>query len=102
MSDDIAREALDLAKDVERRVDSHEDICAIRYAQLEASIAAVRTEVSSSVGDIKKVLGWVGGLAVVTMLAMLGFFLKAQYDSYQKMEDTLRALQTQGGYEQSK
>lgn len=98
----VAREALDLAKDVERRVDSHEDICALRYSQLEASIAAVKSEVSSSVGDIKKLLGWVGSLAVITMLAALGFFLKAQHDSMQRMEDTLRAYQTQGVYEQSK
>ena len=97
-----ARVALDLAKDVERRVDSHEDICALRYQQLHNEIAAVRTEVSTSVGDIKKVLGWVGSLAVLTMLAALGFFLKAQHDSMQKMEDTLRAYQTQGVYEPSK
>ena len=97
-----AREALDLAKDVDRRIDSHEDICALRYQQLHNEIAAVRKEVSSSVGDIKKVLGWVGSLAVLTMLAALGFFLKAQHDSVQRMQETLRAYQTQGVYEQPK
>lgn len=105
MSDEAsatAREALDLAKDVDRRIVSHEDICALRYQQLHNEIAAVRTEVSSSVGDIKKVLGWVGSLAVVTMLAALGFFLKAQHDSMQRMEDTLRAYQTKSGYERIK
>ncbi len=36
---DLAREALDLTKDVERRVDAHEDICALRYKQLELDLA---------------------------------------------------------------
>lgn len=95
-----ARQALDLARDVEHRIDSHEDICAFRYAQLDSSIKAVRDEVSASVGDIKKVIGWAGSLAFVIIIGALGFFLKAQFDSYQKMEDTIEALQTQRHDEQ--
>ena len=99
----VARQALDLAKDVERRVDSHEDICALRYAQLEASVSAVKTEVASSVGDIKKILGWAGAAGFTILIGLLGFFLKAQYDSNQKLADRIESLQQQQSvYEQSK
>jgi hypothetical protein len=99
----VAREALDLAKDVERRVESHEDICAIRYASLEASIQAVEKKLDSSVGDIKTVLGWVGGTGFLVLVAALGFFLKAQFESNRILEEQMKALQQQqSAYEQPK
>lgn len=106
MSEDVlvvAREALDLAKDVDRRVNSHEDICALRYEQLHASIAAVKKDVGDSVGDIKKVLGWAGATLVVVMMSVLGFFLKAQFDANAEMQRQLNSLQQQPSeYEQPK
>lgn len=99
----VAREALDLAKDVDRRVMSHEDICAIRYKALEIGLESLRTEVTGSVNDIKKVLGWAGGLLVVTMIGVLGFFLKAQFDLTSEMQRQMISLQQQpSGYEQPK
>ena len=106
MSEDVmnvARDALDLAKDVERRVDSHEDICAIRYKALENGLSQLRIDMNSNVGDIKKVLGWASGLIVITMIGGLGFFLKAQFDNAGELQRQLQSLQQrQSVYERSK
>ncbi len=100
MTQHVAREALDLAKDVDRRMDGHEDICAIRYRSLENSIAHVKNELSASVGDIKKVLAWAGGTAFIGLIGALSFFLKVQFDANADMQRSLQNLQQhQGAYE---
>lgn len=89
---DVARKALDLAKDVERRVDGHEDICALRYKQLEGSIA-----------DVKNVIAWVGGTVVLAMIGALAFFLKANFDMTSELQRQLTSMQQQQSvYEQRK
>lgn len=85
----IAREALDLAKDVDHRVNAHEDICALRYNQLELSIKATKDEV----GDVKKILAWAGTTGFAIVLALLGFLMKAQFDANTEMQRTIQNLQ---------
>lgn len=104
----VAREALDLAKDVDHRVNAHEDICALRYKRLEENITAVRSEVAtttatlkSDIGDIKKILAWAGTTGFAVILAVLGVLVKAQFDSNTEMQRTIQDLQRhQSVYEQ--
>lgn len=101
MSEDVmqvAREALDLARDVDRRVNGHEDICAIRYRQLEHNI----TEVKSDIGDVKKILAWAGTTGFGIIMAALAFFIKVQFDANSEMQKTIQELQTQSMYERTK
>lgn len=98
----VAREALDLAKDVDHRVNAHEDICALRYARLEENITATRTEVAtttsalkSDIGDIKKILAWAGTTSLAVILAVLGFLLKLQVDANTDMQKAVQNLQQQ-------
>jgi len=81
---DIARKALELARDVERRVDGHEDICAIRYRQLEGSI-----------GDVKKIITWAGTTGFGIIMAALAFFINGQFDANKEMQKTIQNLQQQ-------
>jgi len=87
----VAREALDLARKVELRVDGHEDICALRYARLEENITASRAEI----GDIKKILAWAGTTSLGIILAVLGILMKAQFDANTEMQKTIQNLQQQ-------
>lgn len=96
---EVAREALDLAKDVDRRVNAHEDICAIRYRQLEGGIGAVKSEI----GDVKKIIAWAGTTGFGIIIAALAFFIKAQLDANYEMQRTVQNLQqSQTVYEQPK
>lgn len=93
MSEDsmeVARRALDLARDVERRVEGHEDICAYRYKQLE-----------SSIGDVKKTITWAGTTGFGIIMAALAFFIKGQFDANAEMQKTIQQLQNKSAYERS-
>jgi len=87
----VAREALDLARKVEMRVDGHEDICAERYKRLEENISNVKSET----GDIKKILAWAGTTGFAVILAVLGFLLKLQVDANTDMQKAVQNLQQQ-------
>ncbi len=87
----VAREALDLAKDVDHRVNAHEDICALRYKRLEENITAVK----SDVGDVKKIIAWAGTTGFAIILGVLGFLMKAQFDANTEMQRTIQNLQQQ-------
>jgi hypothetical protein len=89
---EVAREALDLAKDAKHRIDSHEDICALRYKQLEDGISGVRT-----------IITWAGTTGFAVILTILGFLMKNQFDANSELQKTVQNLQQhQGVYEQPK
>ena len=85
----IAREALDLARNVEMRVNGHEDICAVRYGSLDTKIS----NVSNDVGDVKRILAWAGTTGFAVILSVLGFLMKAQFDANAEMQRTIMNLQ---------
>lgn len=87
----VAREALDLAKDVDHRVNAHEDICALRYKRLEENI----TDVKSDVADVKKLLATAGTIGFGIILSVLGFLLKLQVDANNDMQKAVQNLQQQ-------
>lgn len=114
----IARDALDLAKDVDHRVSSHEDICALRYARLEENMTAARAEMALNMNslkndmsaqqqifkeenkDIKRILAWAGTTAFGVILAALGFLMVEQFNANAEMQRTLHELQMKSdGYE---
>lgn len=81
---DVARKAWELARDVERRVDGHEDICAIRYRQLEGSVA-----------DVRKIITWAGTAAFTLIMGALIYFIQGQFDANKEMQKTIQNLQQQ-------
>lgn len=81
---DVARKAWELARDVERRVDGHEDICAIRYRQLEGSVA-----------DVRKIITWAGTGAFTLIMSALIYFIQGQFDANKEMQKTIQNLQQQ-------
>lgn len=83
---DVARKALELARDVERRVDGHEDICAIRYRQLEGSVA-----------DVRKIITWAGTTGFALIMGALIYFINGQFDANKEMQRTIQNLQQQQG-----
>lgn len=92
----IAREALDLARDVDHRVNNHEDICALRYKRLEENITSVKSEV----GDVKTILAWAGTTGFGIIMAALAFFIKVQFDANAEMQKTVQELQQTRPYEE--
>lgn len=58
----VAYDALNLAKQAVRDIESHEDICAERYAGIHDKIR-----------EIKSLIGWAGGSAFGIIIAVLGF-----------------------------
>jgi hypothetical protein len=84
----VAYDALNLAKQTARDIEQHEDICAERYAGIHTQI-----------GDIKKLIGWGGGLALTTVLCVLGFLAAAQFNSNDQarrdQQTKIEALQQQ-------
>lgn len=76
----IAYDALNLAKQNARDIESHEDICAERYAGIHEKIR-----------EIKGVITWAGGLAFTVIIGILGFLASAQFsanDQQQKTQQT--------------
>jgi len=58
----VAYDALNLARQVERDIESHEELCAERYAGIHEKIH-----------EIKSLIGWAGGVAFSIIVAVLGF-----------------------------
>lgn len=81
---DVARDALDLARDAQRKIDGHENICALRYAQLDNSIKSV-----------KSIISWAGTTGFALIMGALIFFIKGQFDANAEMQKTIQNLQQQ-------
>lgn len=79
---DVARRALELARDVERRVDGHEDICAIRYKQLDTNI-----------NDVKRIISWAGVTGFTVIMGALAFFIKGQFDANVQLQKAVQEIQ---------
>lgn len=73
----IAYEALDLSKKNARDIESHEDLCAERYAGIHDKIR-----------EIKGVITWAGGFAFVTVVGILGFLAQAQFNANDQQQKT--------------
>jgi len=58
--------------DAKMWADGHEKLCAARYANIDRQL-----------GQITKIGGWAGALAVMIMVSLLGWSLKAGYDREQ-------------------
>ncbi|MGN5375787.1 hypothetical protein [Sphingomonas hankookensis] len=85
----IAYDALQMARGADGKadralqaVDSHEDICAERYKNINDKVAAVDAKVST----LFKLLAWGGTTALTLILALLGFLAKAQFDSITELQ----------------
>jgi hypothetical protein len=90
----VAYEALNLGKANQKAIESHEDVCAERYSnintaidevknELRRSVDGVKADVTASVGEIKTILGWAGGLGLSVIITMLGYLALSQWEANQ-------------------
>lgn len=84
----VAYEALNLARSTQSDQEKHEDICAIRYQNINDSIA-----------DIKGWMKWAGGGAFTLIMSVLAFLAVAQFNANdaarQEQQAKIEALQRQ-------
>lgn len=78
---EMARHADGKAERALQAVDSHEDICAERYRNINEKI-----------GTIFKLLAWGGTTALMLILGLLGFLAKTQFDSMKARDDTTQQI----------
>lgn len=67
---DLARQAMDSATSAHAKIDSHEDICAIRYQHLEDGL-----------GRLTKLVTWGGTTLAAIILAVLGWSMNALFEA---------------------
>lgn len=72
---EAARKAQAKADQVERDINSHEDICAERYKNI-----------NEKVGTLFKLVAYGGSTALMLILGLLGFLAKAQFDSITELK----------------
>lgn len=66
----VAYEALNLAKQNARDIESHEDLCAERYGNINKSL-----------GEVKGILKWAGTTLFGIIIALLGFLAAQQFNA---------------------
>lgn len=72
----MAQQALYLAKQNARDIESHEDICAERYAGIHGAI-----------NEIKSTIKWAGTTGFAIIISVLGFLLMNQLNTNDKIRD---------------
>lgn len=71
--DNLARLAMDKAVEADNKINAHEDICAIRYENINESLSR-----------IMKILGWGGTALGGLVLSVLGWAMVQLYDANQR------------------
>ena len=91
-----AAEALAEARLARQEIDKHEDICAIRYAGIEAAITTTNDSIKETNSAVKELRGWLIGTFVTVLLmvlTMLGFIFVRYFDAVTK--PPVQAVQVQ-------
>lgn len=70
-----ARAALELGRQNERDIESHEAICAERY-----------TNINDKLSTIFKIIAWAGGTGFLLIMGLLGFLAKTQFESINALQ----------------
>lgn len=70
MAGPTAQEALDAARAAQFDINKHEDVCAERYKNINASIA-----------ELKAIVKWAGGLIISLIITVLGWSLVQQLNA---------------------
>lgn len=76
---DLARQAMDSATSAHAKIDSHEDICAIRYQHLEDGLKR-----------LTNLVGWGGATLAAVILAVLGWAMTALFDANDRAIEALQ------------
>ena len=88
----VAYDALNLAKQVARDQEGHEDICAERYGNIHKAMEGIKTDAAAAMtkietsvdkqfGEIKGILKWAGGALFSVIIALLGFLATQQFNA---------------------
>lgn len=77
----VAYDALNLAKQNERDINHHEDICAERYKNINDSMLAIEQRADKGFSEIKGILKWAGGALFSIILGLLAFLAQQQFVS---------------------
>jgi len=80
MTSDVAYQALTLARQANRDIEKHEDICAERY-----------DGINKTMDEIKSILKWAGGFGFTVIITLLGFLAHAQFDANEAAMKALAA-----------
>lgn len=81
VSDAVAYEARNIAKDAARDIQSHEEICAERYEGIRATLVKMENSFDKQLGMIWKILASVGGTFFTIIIGLLAFLAKTQWDA---------------------
>jgi len=71
---------------VEQAQGNHEDICAERYKGIRDDI-----------GKLNRQIGWAAATLILTVLAVLGWSLKSQWDAERQTVEALISIQQSAG-----
>jgi hypothetical protein len=92
-----ANEAMQHAQAAHEKIDTHEDLCAERYAHIHTAIDGVKnvmgTEIASikkTVGTILKILAWGGTTVFGMLMVVLGFLATRAITNSDAQSDMLR------------
>jgi len=79
---DLARDAMDLAREADNKINAHEDLCAERYKNINDSLSR-----------ITKLMGWGGALLAGMILGLLGWSLNSQVEANKDAISALRSVE---------
>ena len=71
----IARDGKSKAEQALREIESHEDVCAERYKNINEKLEM-----------LFKVIAWAGGAAFLLVMGLLGFLAKTQFESISALQ----------------
>lgn len=91
----VAYEALNLAKSVDQRVNSHEDLCAERYANINKSVADLGLATTTQIAELKGILKWIGVAAFGIMTSLIGFLAIQLWTANNTKIERLERLRTE-------
>lgn len=80
---EVAYQALNLAKQNERDITAHEDLCAERYGNI-----------NSSISELKSIFKWAGGALFTLLLAAFGFLINQTVTANHSLTDSNMAMST--------
>lgn len=79
----LAREAMDLAREADNKINAHEDLCFERYKHINDSLSR-----------IMKILGWGGTTLATLIIGVLGWAMLELYSANQKAMTHLQEVES--------
>lgn len=87
MTEATAAEAMARANEAHLKIESHEDLCAERYANIHTALGGVE----KTVDRVLSVLAWGGSGLVALLLVVLGFFMTRAISNNDQQVAAMRA-----------